>query len=145
MAPTTFQIARFRQLLLRFRSATGGGILYNPLRLTRDLALAEDRRGSQRFKVCAPLTVILEDREIPTYTRDLSNRGVYFYLSAADSALIESNFQFLVELPPELAVSTGQMIRCKGRLVRKEMNSGNLTETGLAAEILDYSLLGDGR
>jgi len=111
--------------------------------------LAEDRRGSQRFKVRASLTVILEDREIQTFTRDLSHRGVYFYLTAADSALIESNFQFLVELPPELAVSsTGQMIRCKGRLVRKEMTpgySGYLTETGLAAEILDYSVLGDGR
>lgn len=107
--------------------------------------MAEDRRGSQRFRIRVPLTVILEDREIPTYTRDLSNRGVYFYLAAADSAQIESNLQFLVELPPEIAFSTGCRIRCKGRLVRKEMTSGNLTEAGLAAEILDYSLLGDGR
>jgi hypothetical protein len=119
--------------------------LNSTLLLTRDFALAEDRRGSQRFKVRAPLTVILGDREIPTFTRDLSNRGVYFYLSAADGALIDSSLQFLVELPPEISVPPGQRIRCKGRLVRKEMNAGTSAETGLAAEILDYSLLGDGR
>jgi hypothetical protein len=107
--------------------------------------LAEDRRGSQRFKVHVPLIVLLEGREIPTYTRDLSYQGVYFYLATADSPLVDGNLQFLVELPPEIAVSTGQWIRCKGRLVRKEMTSGSLSEMGIAAEILDYSLLGDGR
>ena len=107
--------------------------------------MAEDRRGSQRFRVRVPLTVILEDREIPTYTRDLSYRGVYFYLGAMDSTLIDGILQFRVELPPELVTFPGQTIRCKGRLVRQEMTSGNLTETGLAVEILDYSLPGCGR
>lgn len=116
----------------------------SPLHLTRDFALAEDRRESQRFKVRVPLTVILEDREIPTYTRDVSYRGVYFYLAAADSTLIESNLQFIVELPTEIAAG-GHRIRCKGRVVRRETTSGDLAEAGFAAEILDYSLLGDGR
>lgn len=107
--------------------------------------MAEDRRRSQRFRVRVPLTVFLEDREIPTFTRDLSNRGVFFFLPLADSGLIDSNLQFLVELPAEIAISSGCRIRCKGRLVRKEMISGDLTEAGLAVEILDYSLLGEGR
>jgi hypothetical protein len=111
--------------------------------MRRDLATADDRRGSQRFRISVPLTVILEDREIPAYTRDLSNRGVYFYLASADSALIDSSFQFLVELPSEITLSSGCRVRCRGRLVRKEMTSRSLTETGLAAEILDYSVLGE--
>ena len=113
------------------------------MRMRRDLATADDRRGSQRFRISVPLTVILEDREIPAYTRDLSNRGVYFYLASADSALIDSSFQFLVELPSEITLSSGCRVRCRGRLVRKEMTSRDSTETGLAAEILDYSILGE--
>jgi hypothetical protein len=70
---------------------------------------------------------------------------VYFYLAVADSALIGNNLQFLMDLPAELATATGCRIRCRGRLVRKEMTSGDVTEVGLAVEILDYSLLGDGR
>lgn len=121
----------------------GDRILNNAVRITRDLALAEDRRGSRRHKIRVPLTVILEDREIQTYTRDVSSRGVY--LAVADSAMIDSNLQFLVDFPAEVATSTECRIRCKGRLVRREMTSRNVAETGLAVEILEYSLLGDGR
>lgn len=109
------------------------------------MATAEDRRGSQRFKVRVPLTVITEEHRIPAYTRDLSCRGLYFFLSPADSVLIDRNIQFLLELPPEVAHSSDCLIRCRGRLVRKEMNPRNLREVGLAAEILDYSILGYGR
>ena len=101
--------------------------------------MANDRRGRQRFSVNAPLTVIVGDREIPAYTRELSNRGVYFYLDLADSALIDRDFEFVLELPPEITLSTRCRIRCQGRLVRKEKASRNLA--GVAAEILDYSIL----
>jgi hypothetical protein len=143
--PKAFQIVQTGQLFQNSLSKAGDGILNNTVRITRDLALAEDRRGSRRHKIRVPLTVILEDREIQTYTRDLSSRGVYFYLAVADSALIDSNLQFLVDFPAEGATSTECRIRCKGRLVRREQTSRNVTETGLAAEILEYSLLGDGR
>lgn len=89
----------------------------------------------------APLTVYIGDREIPAYTRDLSNRGVYFYLDLADGALIHRDFEFVVDLPPEITLSTSCLIRCRGRLVRKESDVKNLT--GIAAEILDYSILRD--
>ncbi|HEV2486028.1 MAG TPA: PilZ domain-containing protein [Terracidiphilus sp.] len=143
MTPKVVQILQARQLRHRSRSTAGGGILNESVRMRRDLAAADDRRGSQRFKISVPITVIAEDREIPAYTRDLSNRGVYFYLALADSALIDSSFQFLVELPSEITLSTGCRVRCRARLVRKEMTSKNFTETGLAAEILDYSILGN--
>ena len=107
--------------------------------MTENFTRENDRRGRPRFSMNAPLTVYIGDREIPAYTRDLSNRGVYFYLDLIDSALIDRDFEFMVDLPPEITLSTSCSIRCRGRLVRKENNVKNLT--GIAAEILDYSIL----
>jgi hypothetical protein len=107
--------------------------------MAQDLAPANDRRGRQRFSINAPLTIFVGGREISAYTRDLSNRGVYFYLALTDSPLIERDFEFTVELPPEITLSTCCQIRCRGRTVRTEITSMNLT--GVAAEILDYSIL----
>jgi len=109
------------------------------VRKMQDSETASDRRRIPRFQVRAPLTVILGDREIPAYTRDLSNRGVFFYLSADDGALINQDFEFLVELPPEITLSTFCRIRCQGRALRKE--KAKMSLTGVAAEILEYSIL----
>lgn len=113
------------------------------VRMTQDKTSANERRGSQRFRISAPVTVIAGDHEISAYTRDLSNRGVYFYLALSDSALIERDFEFLIEMPSEITLSTSCQIRCRGKLVRKEVTSRNLTGAGVAAEILDYSILRD--
>jgi hypothetical protein len=98
-----------------------------------------DRRVRQRFTINAPLTLLIGDRHIPAYTRNLSNRGVYFYLGLSDGELVDLEFEFVVELPPEITLSTCCRIRCRGRVVRKEKTADNLT--GVAAEILDYSIL----
>lgn len=97
-----------------------------------------DRRERQRFGINAPLTVILGQREISGFTRDLSNQGVYFFLDAAGIAAIDGEIDFLVELPPEITLSTCCSIRCQGRVVRREDTSLQLT--GIAAEILKYSI-----
>jgi hypothetical protein len=112
---------------------------FEMMRISQNPAIANDRRRVRRFSIIAPLTVIFGDREISAYTRDLSNRGVYFYLASADGILIDGDFEFMVELPPEITLATCCRIRCRGRLVRKEKTSMNLT--GVAAEILDYSIL----
>jgi hypothetical protein len=107
--------------------------------MAQDFAPTNDRRRRPRFRMNAPLTIFVEDREISAYTRDLSNRGVYFYLALTDSALIDRDFEFLVELPPEITLSTCCSIRCCAQLIRKEDISGY--RTGIAAEILQYSIL----
>lgn len=101
------------------------------------LAIANDRRGRKRFSINAPLTLFIGDREIPAYTRDLSNQGVYFYLASADEIPTESDFDFEVGLPPEITLSTSCRIKCRGHAVRTE-KSRNLT--GIAAAILSYSI-----
>jgi hypothetical protein len=98
-----------------------------------------DRRERQRFSISAPLILFLGDREVPGYTRDLSNRGVYFYLALSDSRLLDCDFEFVVELPPEITLSSCCRIRCKGRAIRKDENQTNLA--GVAAEIMHYSIL----
>jgi hypothetical protein len=110
--------------------------------MTQDTTITStERRNGQRFKISAPLTVIVGEHEIPAYTRDLSNRGVYFYLSLPDSTLIDRDFEFLIEMPSEITLTTSCQIRCRGKLIRKEVTSKNLTGAGIAAEILDYSIL----
>ena len=111
--------------------------------MKEDLAtpVERERRGIQRFALSAPLTLILGEREIPAYTRDLSNRGMYFYMDAADSTFIDRDFEFLVILPPDITLSSSCRIQGHGRVVRKEKTSRNLTGMGIAAEILSYSFL----
>jgi hypothetical protein len=111
------------------------------VRTTQGSETENDRRRIQRFRVRAPLTVIAGGREIPAYTRDLSNRGVYFYLASVNSDLIEREFEFCVELPPEITLSTFCRIRCRGRILRKE--SAQMSLTGVAAEIVDYLILNE--
>lgn len=106
--------------------------------MTENVISANDQRLRKRFKINAPVTLFIGDRQIPAYTRDLSNRGVYFYLALADNAQIDPEFEFSVELPPEITLSTFCQIRCKARAVRKEGAEMNLT--GIAAEILEYSI-----
>jgi len=109
-------------------------------RLTPPRPNASDRRGARRFVVNAPVTLKIGDREVAAYTRDLSNRGAYFYLAVSHSILIDIDFEFVVELPPEITLSTRCRIRCRARMLRKEKASRSLA--GIAAEILDYSILG---
>lgn len=107
--------------------------------MNRTMGTASDRRESHRFTVNAPVTINAGAHKIPAYTRDLSNRGVYFLLTSSDSLLIDGDFEFLVELPPEITLSTSCAILCIGRMVRKENTANDFT--GMAAEILHYSIL----
>jgi hypothetical protein len=106
--------------------------------MTDKLQYDSNRRERQRFGINAPLTVLIGARKILGFTQNLSNRGVFFHLDQADSALIGGDFKFLVELPPEITLSTCCLVQCLGRVVRTERISGQLT--GIAAEILQYSI-----
>jgi hypothetical protein len=103
-----------------------------------NLQSVEDRRQRRRFGINAPMTVFIGRREIPGFTRDLSNFGVYFYLDQGDKAPIDADFEFLIELPPEITLSTCCFVRCVGQVVRTDRDSTQLT--GIAARILRYSI-----
>jgi len=107
--------------------------------MTEEFTGQEERRKSPRFSVKAPVTVLIGDLALPAYTRNVSERGVYFYVSPTESELIPQNFDFLLELPPEVTISNWCSIRCQGRLVRRDETSSGAP--GIAAEILHYSIL----
>lgn len=106
--------------------------------MNSNLHAVNDQRERQRFGINAPLTVFAGTREISGFTRDLSNRGVYFFLDTNDATPLDGDFEFLVELPPEITLSTRCAIRCQGHVVRVDKMSRQMT--GIAAEILNYSI-----
>lgn len=107
--------------------------------MKKSQAVVENRRETNRFAVNVPLTVRIGNSMVPGYTRDLSNRGVYFYLSLAQSNLLDLEFECTVELPPEITLSTCCRIRCRARVLRREKTPWDLS--GIAAEILEYAIL----
>jgi hypothetical protein len=106
--------------------------------MTGSSQAANNRRKGQRYGIRAPLTVIIGKRRIPGFTRDLSNQGVFFHLDLKGHAMLNGDFDFLVELPPDITLSTSCLVRCQGRVVRTENLLGQLT--GIAAKILNYSM-----
>lgn len=107
--------------------------------MKQELKVENERRLRQRFKVNAPLSLMIGEQSAPGYTRDLSNHGVYFYVASADSLAVDGRFDFVIDLPPEITLSSRCQIRCVGRTLRKEATQTDLT--GVAAEIVDYSIL----
>lgn len=73
--------------------------------MSENLPTGKDRRIRQRFKINVPVTSLIGDREVPAYTRDLSNRGVFFNLSLTEDTQIDGEFEFMVDLPPEVTLS----------------------------------------
>ncbi len=104
-------------------------------------ATATDRRETQRFSITAPVTLILDDSECPAYTRDLSSHGLYMYVPSSKVFQVGQDLDLLVKLPPDITLSSHCLIRCRGRVVRIEDAPDDLA--GLAAEILQYSILSD--
>jgi len=103
----------------------------------------DNRRKTQRFQIKAPLSISLGGREIAGFTRDLSNKGVYFYVGAGDQPQPGEELEFVVELPPEITLSNSCLIHCRGRVARTELTP--LNEAGVAAEILEYRILNEQR
>jgi hypothetical protein len=106
--------------------------------IMKQLPIAKERRKGERFGISAPLTVFLDSREVPGFTQNLSNQGVFFHLDLADNAALGGEFKFQVEMPPEITLSTRCLVECQGRVVRIEKTSGQFM--GVAAEILHYSI-----
>jgi hypothetical protein len=122
-------------------STESDGALHELVHMMQDPESASNRRKFERFKVSAPLTLVAGGREIPAYTRNLSDRGVYFYLNSDDSELIDRDIEFMLELPPEITLLPCCRVRCRGQVLRKE--TGLMSLTGVAAQILDYLVLKD--
>lgn len=107
--------------------------------MTDKLSERTERRTRPRFSVGIPVTVYAGDRALPGHALNVSDRGIYLYLSAVDGEAIERDFEFMLKLPPEITLSTWCSVRGPARVVRKQSTPQDWV--GVAAEILHYSII----
>jgi len=98
-------------------------------------------RATRRFSLRLPLVIKHpQGGEISAVTRDISSRGICFYMDAPPT--IDSDLQFTLTLPPEITLTGPIQVRCFARVVRvKEGSEG--VGSAVAAVIDRYEFLAD--
>lgn len=103
----------------------------------------QDQRATRRFPLRLPVIVKspLGGIEAAALTRDVSSRGVCFFL---ESAIVETGsfIEFTLTLPPEITMTESIRVRCRGRVVRVE-NTAYEGRTAVAAQIEKYEFLSE--
>lgn len=102
---------------------------------------AGERRTTQRFNIKLPLTVRWTSGsavgEASTESRDVSSRGVYFFLPK--DVKQGSSVEILLTLPNEITLAGPVRVRCLGRIQRTESKSEGAI--GVVAAIERYEFL----
>ncbi len=102
-----------------------------------------EKRATRRFALRLPLSVNNGGKpaaELVAQTRDVSARGICFYM---DSALAPgSEIEFTLTLPPEITLTESIRVRCKGKVVRVE-SGGSDSRVPVAAVIDEYEFLSE--
>jgi len=102
----------------------------------------KDKRATRRFALRLPVSVRYGENE-PEHaaqTRDVSARGICFYVDSAIQA--GSAIEFTLTLPPEITLTESIRVRCKGRVVRVEGGTPANKMT-VAAVIDEYEFMAD--
>jgi hypothetical protein len=101
-----------------------------------------DKRATRRFALRLPVSVRYGENgeEHAAQTRDVSARGICFYVDSAIQA--GSALDFTLTLPPEITLTESIRVRCKGRVVRVE-GGGPTNKLAVAAVIDEYEFLAD--
>ena len=103
-----------------------------------------ERRTTQRFSMRLPLTVRWTTGaavgETTTESRDVSSRGVYFFLSK--DVKEGSPVEILLTLPNEITLAGPVRVRCLGRVQRTENREEG--SVGVVAAIERYEFLRSG-
>jgi PilZ domain len=102
-----------------------------------------ERRLNQRFHIRLPMTVRWTSGtgvgELKTESKNVSSRGVYFYLPKQVKS--GSPVEILLTLPHEITLAGPVRVRCLGRVSRsEEKDPGNV---GIVAEIERYEFVRD--
>jgi hypothetical protein len=111
------------------------------LKLRRFALTGSERRTTQRFSMRLPLTVRWTTGaavgETSTESRDVSSRGVYFFLSK--DVKEGSAVEILLTLPNEITLAGPVRVRCLGRVQRTEQREEGAV--GVVAAIERYEFL----
>lgn len=98
----------------------------------------QEKRSARRFALRVPVTVDHDSTRANAQIRDVSARGICFYLESAVAQ--GSPIGFTLTLPPEITLTESIRVQCKGHVVRVEDGQ----ETGkiaVAAVIEEYEFL----
>jgi PilZ domain len=114
---------------------------YTLASVRRTVLTGSERRTTQRFTMRLPLTVRWTTGaavgETSTESRDVSSRGVYFYLSK--DVKEGSPVEILLTLPNEITMAGPVRVRCLGRVQRTEPREEGAV--GVVAAIERYEFL----
>src|SRR3989442_14863309 len=102
-----------------------------------------EKRSTRRFALRLPVSVTYADngsQEKAAQTRDVSARGICFYVDSAIAA--GSAIEFTLVLPPEITLTESIRVRCKGKVVRVD-NGGPEGKVAVAAVIDEYEFLSE--
>jgi hypothetical protein len=101
------------------------------------------KRATRRFALRLPVSVRYadSDHEQAAQSRDVSARGICFYVDSAIQA--GSPLEFTLTLPPEITLTESIRVRCKGRVVRVEGGGASESKMAVAAVIDEYEFLAD--
>ncbi len=100
-----------------------------------------ERRSAQRFQIKLPLTVRWTTGsaigEAHTESKNVSSRGVYFFLSKEVTQ--GSPVEILLTLPHEITMAGPVRVRCLGRITRTDLEPEG--KVGVVAAIERYEFL----
>ena len=101
-----------------------------------------NKRATRRFSLRLPVSVRYgeEEEEHSAQTRDVSARGICFYIDSAIQA--GSAIDFTLTLPPEITLTESIRVRCKGRVMRVE-GGDPAGKLAVAAVIDEYEFLAE--
>ena len=103
-----------------------------------------EKRATRRFALRLPVSVTYSEdgaTEKTAQTRDVSARGICFYVDSAIAA--GSVIEFTLTLPPEITLTESIRVRCKGKVVRVD-DGGPEGKVAVAAVIEEYEFLPEG-
>ncbi|HET7209925.1 MAG TPA: PilZ domain-containing protein [Terriglobales bacterium] len=102
-----------------------------------------EKRATRRFALRLPVSVSNDaegTHEQAAQTRDVSARGICFYLDEAIAT--GSAIEFTLTLPPEITLTEAIRVRCKGKVVRVDPG-GTAGKIAVAAIIDEYEFLSE--
>jgi hypothetical protein len=102
--------------------------------------MENDKRATRRFALRLPVSVRYGDQDRAAQTRDVSARGICFYIDSAIQA--GTAIDFTLTLPPEITLTESIRVRCKGQAVRVE-GDGSTGKLAVAAVIDEYEFLSE--
>ena len=91
---------------------------------------SKERRNQRRIRFESPATVTAGQHSIAASTKDISDRGLFFFTDARLD--LGSEIDMVIMLPEEVGLPLSGMVCCHGRIVRSDSASG---QYGVAVEI----------